>query len=241
VPSPPRSRGRRHWLSGLAGRAAAATLAVAMVGCVPARAVPTPIIVVVTFAPTSGPTDADSPAPIPTDAPTPSPTVEPTPVVVGGPSASPSPGRSATPAATAAPASACSGTSANKAFWGQVAATLQWPVYCPILPSGWVVRSGTFDGSPPGRVEVTFDGPEGATLKVDEGEFCTAGASTCAPHVAEIGPASFGDLPGTLDSTSGGFAVYVNPGTSLAYTISGTGLSQDAFVAISSGIVRIAP
>jgi hypothetical protein len=217
-------------------------LAVAAAACVPARAVPTPIYVVITFPPTpsaaaSGP---DSPAGSMAVTSSPSPTVAPTPVVVGGPSASPSPSPSASPAPASAPASACSGTAANKAFWGQAAGALSWPVYCPILPSGWVVKSGSFEGSPPGYLNVALEGPGGATLKLDEGAFCTAGAASCAPHTAEIAAASFGGLAGTLDTTTAGFAIYVDPGTTLAYAISGTGLSQDEFVTIAAAMVRVA-
>jgi hypothetical protein len=240
VTRPPRGWGRRRWLEGLAGTAAVAILAVTAAACVPARAVPTPIYVVITTQPTAPASDAASPPATPDVAATPSPTLAPTPVVVGGPSASPGASPMPSPTPTAAPASACSGTAANKAFWGQAAAALSWPVYCPILPSGWVVKSGSFEGSPPGSLQVTLEGPDGATLKLDEGAFCTAGAASCAPHTAEIEAASFGGLAGTLDTTLAGFAVYVNPGTTPAYAISGTGLSQDEFVAIAASMVRVA-
>jgi hypothetical protein len=242
VTSPPRGWGRRRWLNDLAGTAAVAILAVGAAACVPARAVPTPIYVVITFPPTpsAAASAPDSPAARPTVTPSPSPTEAPTPVVVGGPSASPSPSPMPTPTPTAAPASACSGTAANKAFWGQAAGALSWPIYCPILPSGWVVKSGSYEGSPPGYLNVALEGPGGATLELDEGAFCTAGAASCAPHTAEIAAASFGGLAGTLDTTSAGFAIYVDPGTTLAYGITGTGVSRDEFVAIAAAMVRVA-
>jgi hypothetical protein len=234
--------------------AAFGLVAVAAAACVPARAVPSPIIVIVTNAPdspsdTPSATPASSPTPEPTQAA--SPTIGPTPVVVG--SASPSVASDAvasalaaatpTPAAqraTALPASACSGSQANKNFFAQVARELSWDVYCAILPSGWGVRSGGYEGTAPGSVTVSYAGPGGATLALREGAFCTSGAAACAPRTAELGTAGFGDLPGSLAAVSGGFAVYVNPGTTHAYSLAGTGMSQETFVAIAAALVRVA-
>jgi hypothetical protein len=226
--------------------AGAALLAVSAAACVPARTVPTAIVVVVTPTPTAAPSATDTITPTPS--PTSSPTIAPTPVVVGSPTASPvdppSAGPSSSPspvsAATAAPSTVCAGTASNKSFWARVAKNLSWAVYCPVLPAGWAVKSGTYDAGSPGDVLITYAGPGGATLRIQEGGYCVTGAATCAPHISEITTASIGDLGGTLDAVAGGFAIFVNPGTRLAYAITGTGLGQDAFVAIAAAMVRVA-
>ena len=224
--------------------AALGLVALAASACVPVRVDPTPIIVVVTPAPT--PTPVDTPAEPAT--PTPIPTLGPTPVVVG-PSGTPTPDGSSVATAshsapiavaTPAPASVCSGSAANKTFWGQVARQLSWDVYCAVLPAGWAIKTGSYNGTSPGDVAVTYAGPGGATLQLKEGAYCTVGATTCAPHTAELGSAYFGNLSGSLDAVSGGFAVYVNPGTRLGYSLTSTGLSQDAFVSLASALVRVA-
>jgi hypothetical protein len=220
-----------RWIDRGGTLAAVLALALGAAACVPSRSVPTPIVVVVTFPPTPTPMPTLTPSPTPTPTPSPSPTLPPTPVVLGSPSPS--------YVSTTAPASACAGTAANKGFWSQASNALPWSVYCPVLPAGWVVKSGNYEGTPPGWVTMSFAGPNGATLKLDEGGFCTTGQPSCSPHVATIGPASFGGLAGTLYSTSSGFAVYVNPGTTLAYSLAGTGLSQAAFASIAAGLVRI--
>jgi hypothetical protein len=213
---------------------------------VPAKAVPTPIYVFVSPAPTDTP--VETPAPSDTPSPTDSPTLGPTPVVVGGagtptgPGASPGASPSATSATTgtAAPASVCTGTASNKAFWAQVARQFRWDVYCAVLPAGWGVKTGSYNSASPGDVTVTYGGPGGATLQLKEGAFCTLGADKCAPLTAPLGSAYFGDLAGTLDAASGGFAVHVNPGTTLAYSVTSSGLSQENFVAIASALVKVA-
>ena len=234
--------------------AAFGLIAVAAAACVPARAVPSPIIVIVTNAPDSpGDTPSGTPASSPTSSTTQaaSPTLGPTPVVVG--SASPSVASSAvasdvaaatpTPAAqraTPLPASACSGSQANKNYFAQVARELSWDVYCAMLPSGWGVKSGAYEGTAPGSLTVSYAGPAGATLALREGAFCTSGAAACAPRTAELGTATFGDLQASLVAVSGGFAVYVNPGTSHAYSLTGTGMSRGTFAAIAAALVRVA-
>jgi hypothetical protein len=137
------------------------------------------------------------------------------------------------------PASACTGSPTNKAFFAQVAGDLHWDVYCGILPSGWAVKTGGFDGEAPGSVTVGYAGPGGATLAVGEGAYCTSGAAACAPRTAELGTARFGDLVGSLVSVSGGFAIYVNPGTTHAYAITGKGMGKDAFVALAASMVKL--
>jgi hypothetical protein len=76
---------------------------------------------------------------------------------------------------------------------------------------------------------------------IQEGAFCTAGASACSPHDTALGSANFGNLSGGLYSLgpSAGFAIYVNPGTTSGYTATGTNVAQSTFVSIVAGLILI--
>ena len=53
--------------------------------------------------------------------------------------------------------------------------------------------------------------------------------------------ATFGDLIGSLASSSGGtYFLYVNPGTAKGYTLTSTGMSQEKFVAYAAAFVKVA-
>jgi hypothetical protein len=81
----------------------------------------------------------------------------------------------------------------------------------------------------------------GQSVQLDEGAFCTTDAATCSPRDASIGKSALGDLTGDLDSLSGGgFAIYVNPGTDKAYTMKGSGMSGDTFVAYAAALAKVA-
>jgi hypothetical protein len=141
------------------------------------------------------------------------------------------------------PASKCSGSAGNKAFWAQVSPLMSWDVYCAILPSGWGVSlnpGGGYDQASGGTVYMSYSGPGGETLRLDEGAFCTTDTAACASGTA-VGNARFGDLPGSLHTLSGGgFAVYVNPGTATGYTLTGSGISRDAFVSLAAALAKVA-
>ena len=202
-------------------------------GCAPGRVQPTPIYIYQTAAPT--------PSPSPTPVPTPSPVPTASPTEAASPTVVPSP--TARPQVAAVPASSCSGSAGNKAFWAQVAPLMSWDVYCAILPSGWGVSlspGGGYDQSSGGTLYMSYSGPDGETLRLDEGAFCTTDASACATGTA-AGAARFGDLPGLLHTLSGGgFAVYVNPGTATGYTVTGSGMSRGAFVSLAAALAKVA-
>ena len=202
-------------------------------GCAPGRAQPTPIYIYQTAAPTPSP--SPTPVPTPSPAPTASPTEAASPTVVPSPTARPQ--------VAAVPASSCSGSAGNKAFWAQVAPLMSWDVYCAILPSGWGVSlspGGGYDQSSGGTLYMSYSGPDGETLRLDEGAFCTTDASACASGTA-VGTARFGDLPGSLHTLSGGgFAVYVNPGTATGYALAGSGMSRASFVSLAAALARLA-
>ena len=202
-------------------------------GCALGRTQPTPIYKYETPAPTP------SPSPTPVSTPSPTPTASATDVATPTPSPSPT----APPHAAAVPASMCSGSAGNKACWAQVSPLMSWDVYCAILPSGWGVSlspGGGYDQASGGTMYMSYTGPDGESLRLDEGAFCTTDAAACSSGTS-VGTARFGDLPGSLHTLSGGgFAVYVNPGTATGYTLTGSGMSRDAFVSLASALAKVA-
>jgi hypothetical protein len=169
---------------------------------------------------------------------TPSPSASATP---GGPSSPPpSPTSSAdivptpTPAGPDAAAAACSGSSQTKDFFTAIAEAVDWPVYCAVLPAGWSVDRGagnTYALANGGRMVIGYHTLAGLHLELREGHWCTDSASACSPHDADIGPLSVGTLSGELMSLGGssGFAVYVAPGESPSWTVTGAGMDEAAF------------
>lgn len=93
---------------------------------------------------------------------------------------------------------------------------------------------------------VSYKGPGGARLTLQEGAFCTSGASACSPRDREIGPAAFGDRTGTLvtlgpNQPADGYVVYVAPGSATSWSASVTNLELDAFQAIARALVPVGP
>ena len=150
------------------------------------------------------------------------------------------------PAPSGAPSGAqCSGSSENRDFFAAAAQAVSWPVYCAVLPSGWFVESGSWELKNGGKVTVTYKGPNGANLTLNEGTYCTGGASACSPHDHEIGQAAFGDMTGTLDDLgpnppADGYAIYVNPGASPpSWSLTGTNIDQASFTAIAAALLKV--
>ncbi len=225
-------RGGAH-LIGVVAVAAMAALLVS--GCSFGKSQPTPIVVVLT--PTPEPTVAETVAP--SESPTPSPTPVPSSTAALSPTPTSSP--TAPPQAAGVSATKCTGSTDSQAFWASASTDMAWDVYCPVLPAGWLVSKGSFDGVAGGTIGITMNGPSGARLAIDEGAFCTTDPGSCSPHVSVLGAAKFGDLSGSLDGLSGGgLAVYVRPGTSTAYRLTGSGMSQAAFVSIAAAFVKVA-
>jgi hypothetical protein len=208
--------------------AAVTIMGLAVAGC--SKGTPTTRLVILTPPPT---TETPSPVATPTPA-----LATPTPKASSSPTlAEPT----TPPVATAVPSTACTGSASNQAFWADAAKAMSFDVYCLVLPSGWSVSDGSFEGAGGGKVHMTMHGPGGAKLQIDEGAFCTSGLDTCSPHDATVGDAAFGDLIGSLDSAAGGtYYLYVNAGTAKGYTLTGSGMSQDTFVAYASAIVKVA-
>jgi hypothetical protein len=172
---------------------------------------------------TPEPSTTDEPSIEPIDTPTPSSSVEPSPSESAGTGA----------------AAACTGTDENRQFFEAAAATLDWTVYCAVLPPGWFVDAGEYRRAGGGRLEIAYRGPKGAHLQLREGAFCTDGAG-CVPSGTEAGDASFGDQAGTMISTDdGGWAVVVDRGEAISWLAFGTGIDEDAFRAITSALAAV--
>ena len=216
--------------------AAIAGIALVSAACTIAAPKPTPNYVFGTPSPvstsTAGPdeTATDTPA-VPTETPAnaASPTV--------GASVSPSPSPSPSPTG---PAGGCSGTADTKSFFSNAANHFKIAVYCVSVTKGWTFKSASNSWPGVAKLSATYAGPSGAKIVIQEGAFCTAGASACSPHVSNLGTAQFGTLSGDLDTTSTGFAIYANPGTAQGYTATGTSVSQATFVKIVGALYLVA-
>ncbi len=150
------------------------------------------------------------------------------------PSAAPLPS-----ASTLTGASACSGNHDNRTFFDEIAAQVSWDVYCAVLPSGWFVQTGSFSLRDSGRLEITYTGPNSASLSLQEGNFCSQGAGACAPHSTVLGSTAFGDRTGQFVSVGGGYAVYVDPGDNPSWMASGHGLDQGTFVTLAAALHKV--
>ena len=114
-------------------------------------------------------------------------------------------GPSASDAGTAA---ACTGSDDNRTFFA-VAAQVDWTVVCAVLPKRWFVSAGSFRLAKGGKLLISYKGPNGATLSLSEGAWCTDAAG-CVPSGQDLGEAALGPMPGSLFGVAGGgFAVAV--------------------------------
>jgi hypothetical protein len=229
----------------LIGLIAAATLVgMALGGCSSGKAGSTVYMVEITRRPAATPTPALTA--------TPQPSVDPSPTAT--PSGSAEPSTSAIPSsagptptpAKAVPASRCAIRGAsNKTFWAKASRAMSWNVYCPVLPAGWYVSAepnGIYDNTakPSGVIWIVYTGPNGARFRVYEGSFCLTSAAACSAGTT-IGPADFADMQGTLKAlATGGYGLYVRPGSNVGYTITGSNITQSLFVSFAQGMVKVA-
>lgn len=167
------------------------------------------------------PSEPPSPEPEPTDAGTPEPdTPEP---------GTPDPGSSA---------SACTGTDDNRAFYADLATRVTWSLYCPVLPRGWSVVTGQYRLADGGRLEITYRGPDGAGLMLQEGSFCP-GDADCTPDGEDRGATAFGDREGTLIATADGWAVVVDRGARPSWLLTVSGVGEDAARTIAADLALV--
>ena len=155
------------------------------------------------------------------------------------PPASSEPSSSPEASAPTGPAAACSGSDDNRGFYAALASSVAWTVYCAVLPAGWYVDSGSYQLAGGGHLEITYKGPDGSHLALEEGVYCTDGVSACSPLDQHLGPAKFGDLDGELGTLGDGFVIYVDPGSSPSWQAEGTGLDQATFVALAAALAPV--
>jgi hypothetical protein len=182
--------------------------------------------------PTADPSDAatDEPTETPEDSaePTDDPSDEPT----DEPSSEPSP-------SDGGAAGGCTGTPENQEFYASVAAAVDWPVYCPALPKGWFVQSGSYRLAGGARLEISYRGPGGAHIDLKEGAFCSS-SDGCVPDGTDAGTAAFGDRQGELVSVgSDSWAISDDAGANPSWLLTGTGLAEEAFRKIAADLVVV--
>ena len=175
-----------------------------------------------------------SPSPAPTDS------TGPTPTDATLPSDGPTPSDSAAPSPEASsPAAVCSGAKDTPDFYESFAGSVNFPVYCAVLPAGWSLVSGTYRLANGGHITISFRRKaDSATFQLDEGSFC-ADTSGCVPSGTASGSGSFGDLSGGLVQTSSGFALVVAKGEKPSWLATTNGLDQATFLALTAALHAI--
>jgi hypothetical protein len=166
------------------------------------------------------------------------PSVEPNPSTLPQGSEGPSPSAGSSPQPGSS--DACSGTAENRDFYAALAASVAWDVYCPVLPAGWFVASGSYRLSGGGQLTITYRGPGGAEIDVREGGYC-AGQPDCIPTGTDAGSASFGDLPARLLALGNGswMVVVAPPGGDAAWQVTGTGMDGPALAAYTAAFAHV--
>jgi hypothetical protein len=135
-------------------------------------------------------------------------------------------------------ATACAGNEDNQDFYAAVADAVDWPVYCPVLPSGWFVVEGQYRAAAGGRMEIVYRGPSDRRIELSEGSFCDDG-SDCLPTGTNLGSAAFGDLDGTMLQIDDGYAIVVDGGDGPSWLLQGAKTSEDELREIGAALLRI--
>jgi hypothetical protein len=108
------------------------------------------------------------------------------------------------------------------------------------MPGGWIFAAASYTQPNGGLLTVSYKSSAGGVIAIQEGAFCTTSAAACAPHDKALGAAKFGDLSATLDSVGANLVIYAGtPGTTRAYTATGTGVAQGTFTSIVAGLVKV--
>lgn len=120
-----------------------------------------------------------------------------------------------------------------------MAAAVDWPVYCPVLPDGWFVQNGQYRLADGGRLEIVFQGPQRAQITLDEGAFCTI-AGGCVPPGEDVGATAFDGRDGTLVALNdGSWAVALDREGSLSWLLIVTGLDEGTARSVAAGLVVV--
>jgi hypothetical protein len=134
--------------------------------------------------------------------------------------------------------SECTGTDENLEFFAQFAQVVDWSVYCPSLPSGWFVGTGQWRQADGPRLEISYRGPGGAGLLLQQGAYCP-GEGDCVPPGDDLGQTAFGDREGTLLATPDGWAIVVDRGDTPSWLLTMTGVSEATARRIASDMVEV--
>ena len=134
--------------------------------------------------------------------------------------------------------SECTGTDENVEFFAQFAEVVDWPVYCPALPSGWFVGTGQWRQAGGPRLEISYRGPGGAGLLLQQGAYCP-GEGDCVPPGDDLGETAFGDRRGSLIATADGWAIVVDRGDTPSWLLTLTGVGEAAARRIASDLVEV--
>jgi hypothetical protein len=136
-------------------------------------------------------------------------------------------------------AAACSGSDENRDFFASMAAAVDWPVYCPVLPDGWFVDSGQYRLADGGRLEIVYRGPQLAQVTLDEGAFCTIQGG-CVPPGQDVGTTAFDGRDGLLVALDdGSWAITVDREATLSWLLIVTGLDEATARAIAANLIVV--
>ena len=135
----------------------------------------------------------------------------------------------------------CTGEADGPGSFKAASMSATFDVYCAALPAGWQRESMSGDEQVVTTVTVSYSGPNGETLTLSEGDLCSGGLSVCAPAGTSAGTAMIGDREGQLFTAPPGadFTLYVDPGKSPSWMATGTGMSLDAFKALTAALIIV--
>ncbi|MGZ8438744.1 MAG: hypothetical protein ACXWXR_09415 [Candidatus Limnocylindrales bacterium] len=156
-----------------------------------------------------------------------------------GPAESPGSSTSGSSGSGSAGAAACSGSAENRDFFASMAAAVDWPVYCPVLPDGWFVESGQYRLADGGRLEIVYQGPQRAQVTLDEGAFCTIQGG-CVPPGQDVGSTAFDGQDGMLVALDdGSWAIALDREASPSWLLVVTGLDEATARSIAANLVVV--
>jgi len=120
-----------------------------------------------------------------------------------------------------------------------MAAAVDWPVYCPVLPDGWFVENGQYRLADGGRLEIVYQGPQRATITLDEGAFCKIQGG-CVPPGDDVGAVAFDGQQGTLVALDdGSWGVALDREAAISWLLIVTGLDEATTRSIARGLVAV--
>jgi hypothetical protein len=125
-------------------------------------------------------------------------------------------------------------------FFKAAAMGTAFDVYCAVLPQGWSVSSKSGDEQGARLIVVTYGGPAGEVLTLQQGNICTKSVAGCMSG-AEAGTAMFGDRKGIFvdGPADADFAVYVDPGRDPSWLALGKGMSAETFKSLTAELVMV--